>query len=108
RRPLYSERSPAPIRQSGPMKIKSVCVQLVVATALGSVIASAQTQSQAAQLARGGRTLSASEVKDLETHLADNPEDLVARTRLLGYYTSTALRTIGAEATRDARRRHIL
>jgi hypothetical protein len=90
------------------MKIKFVLVLMVVATALGSAIARAQTQYQAAQFAREGRALSASQAKELETRVADNPEDRAARTRLLGYYASTALRTIGAEATRDGRRRHIL
>jgi tetratricopeptide (TPR) repeat protein len=77
------------------------------ANLLWSVTVTAQTVPPA-QLAREGRTLSVAQVNDLETRLTTNPEDLAARTRLLGYYFASAQRVVGADATRAARRRHIV
>jgi hypothetical protein len=74
---------------------------------LWSLIVTAQTVP-AVQLAREGRALSVAQVSDLETRLTTNSEDLAARTRLLGYYFASAQRVIGADATRAARRRHIV
>jgi hypothetical protein len=88
------------------MKIRIALV--VAATTLSGVTARAQTQQEAAQFARDGRTLSPQQVSDLEDGLKANPDDLDARTRLLGYYFSSSLRIAGADATRGARRRHIL
>ncbi len=62
----------------------------------------------ATRLAREGRGLSAQQVNELEDRLKDTPDDLPARARLLGYYFMTAIRVAGPEATRAARRRHIL
>ena len=64
--------------------------------------------TSAARLAREGRGLSAIRVSDLEDRLKNTPHDLPARARLLGYYFSTADDAIGSEATRQARRHHIL
>jgi tetratricopeptide (TPR) repeat protein len=64
--------------------------------------------TSAARLAREGRGLSAIRVSELEDRLKNTPHDLPARARLLGYYFSTADDAIGSEATRQARRRHIL
>ena len=41
-------------------------------------------------LLREGASLTADEITDLEAHLADNPMDLSARTRLLGYWGDLA------------------
>jgi Flp pilus assembly protein TadD len=62
----------------------------------------------AARLAREGHRLSAQQVKALEVRLENTPDDLPARARLLGYYFATAIKVAGPEATRAARRRHIL
>ncbi|PYR33526.1 MAG: hypothetical protein DMF90_20445, partial [Acidobacteria bacterium] len=62
----------------------------------------------AARLARDGQRLSAEQVKALEGRLETTPDDLPARARLLGYYFATAIKIAGPEATRTARRRHIL
>ncbi len=62
----------------------------------------------AARLASEGHRLSAQQVKALEVRLENTPDDLPARARLLGYYFATAIKVAGPEATRAARRRHIL
>ena len=62
----------------------------------------------AARLAREGQRLSAEQAKALEVRLETTPDDLPARARLLGYYFATAIKVGGPEATRAARRRHIL
>jgi hypothetical protein len=43
-------------------------------------------QVEAAVLALGGRNLSAQEAESLEKLVAEHPDDIAARTRLLGYY----------------------
>ena len=80
----------------------------LLVSVLGRATPIAQTAPPASQLAREGRTLSVAQVNDLETRLTANPEDLAARTRLLGYYFASAQRAMGADATRAARRRHIV
>ena len=55
-----------------------------------------------------GRQLTAEAARSLEDQLNNNPEDLDARARLLGYYFTMAKSRIGVEATVIARRRHIL
>src|SRR3954466_15404459 len=82
---------------------------LVVVAALSCRMAAhAQAPAAASQLTREGRALSPKQASDLEERLTNEPEDLAARTRLLGYYFSSAVRTTGPDATRGARRRHIL
>lgn len=61
-----------------------------------------------AQLVREGFGLSKTAADELEARLEANPEDLAARTELLGFYARGALRLIGRDATIMARRRHIL
>ena len=80
----------------------------LLVSVLGRATPIAQTAPPASQLAREGRSLSVAQVNDLETRLTANPEDLAARTRLLGYYFASAQRAMGADATRAARRRHIV
>jgi hypothetical protein len=59
-------------------------------------------------LPREGRSLSAGDAARLEAQLAQQPEDLATRARLLGYYFYRSLALAGPAATHDARRRHIL
>jgi tetratricopeptide (TPR) repeat protein len=60
------------------------------------------------RLARDGYRLAKSDVEGLEATLAGSPDDLVARTKLLGFYFRSALPDLGPETTIAARRRHIL
>ena len=61
------------------------------------------------QLARQGRALSQAEAEGLESLLNNSPDDLAARTKILGFYfRGNAMRLYGRDATIEARRRHIL
>jgi tetratricopeptide (TPR) repeat protein len=61
------------------------------------------------QLARQGYALSQAEAEGLESLLKNSPDDLVARTKILGFYfRGGAMRLYGRDATIEARRRHIL
>ena len=60
------------------------------------------------ELARDGYTLSRTDAEAIEASLKDNPGDLAARTRLLGFYFRGATRIYPREVTIEARRRHIL
>jgi len=90
------------------MRTNRGLVLALLVSVLWRATPTAQTAPPASQLAREGRTLSVAQVNDLETRLTTNPEDLAARTRLLGYYFASAQRAMGADATRAARRRHII
>jgi hypothetical protein len=90
------------------MRTNRGLVLTLLVSVLWRATPTAQTAPPASQLAREGRTLSVAQVNDLETRLTTNPEDLAARTRLLGYYFASAQRAMGADATRAARRRHIV
>jgi hypothetical protein len=61
-----------------------------------------------ASIAREGYRLGKAEAEMLEGALNRNPDDLAARTRLLGFYFRGAVKLYGPEATIAARRRHIL
>src|SRR5262245_2234213 len=61
-----------------------------------------------AAVAREGYFLAKVEADALEAALANSPDDLITRTRLLGFYFRGAVRVYGREATIAARRRHIL
>jgi len=56
---------------------------------------------------RQGYSLSRENADKLEEKLKTTPEDLSARTQLLGYYFSTSIRESGPAVTLEARRRHI-
>ena len=56
---------------------------------------------------REGRRLSKVDALQLERRLEQNPHDLSARGKLLGYYFHRASRLLGSAATIAARRRHI-
>lgn len=55
--------------------------------------------------AMAGRNLSDEDVRNLESGLESNPDDVEARTRLLGYYLHRSFRSTEA---REARQRHVL
>jgi len=62
-----------------------------------------------ASIVREGYRLGKAEADKLEAALEANPDDLTARTKLLGfYYRRPTLDLLGPEATLAARRRHIL
>jgi tetratricopeptide (TPR) repeat protein len=60
------------------------------------------------RLARDGYRLSKNAAEELEAALAASPDDLAARSKLLGFYYRGAVADLGPEATVAARRRHIL
>jgi len=82
-----------------------VVVAFVVTLSGAATISGAGTSIQ--QL-REGRKLSTQQVSKLEARLKANPDDLATRARLLGYYYVSAINVAGPEATRAARRHHIL
>jgi len=57
---------------------------------------------------RYGRKMNKAEAVTLEKDLEENPNDLSARAKLLGYYFYQGLKQEGAAATIKARRRHIM
>lgn len=66
---------------------------------------SAQDHESAARLAMTGRNLSADAVRSLETQVKAAPDDVTARTQLLGYYFRSARTSPEAQ---EARQQHIL
>ncbi len=64
-------------------------------------------QLSAHELARQGYAMSRADAERLEEHLKTRPDDLAARTRLLGYYFARSLRLSGPAVRLEARRRHI-
>jgi hypothetical protein len=78
----------------------ALVMQLAPAAAQGADVASAK-------LARDGYTLTKDGAEELESLLRNRPDDLTARTKLLGFYFRGA-RTYSREITIEARRRHIL
>ena len=61
-----------------------------------------------AKLAREGYALTRNDAEDIESLLKNKPDDLAARTKLLGFYFRGATRVYPREVTIEARRRHIL
>jgi len=89
----------------------------LVAAALGTVFIAVQVAPALAQapsavppfkLARDGYTLTKSDAEAIESALKSAPDDLAARTRLLGFYFRGATHVYPIEVTIEARRRHIL
>jgi len=62
-------------------------------------------QLDATMLAMQGRKLSSQEVKKLEEKLEANPEDIISRTSVLGWYLQNRF---SSEPARKARQKHIL
>ena len=89
----------------------SKCILLAVAV-LASPAASAPAQQTPevsyVRIARDGYSLNKVDAEKIEASLASAPDDLQARTKLLGFYFRGAVRLYGAETTIAHRRRHIL
>src|SRR5262245_52371972 len=71
---------------------------------LGVALAKAQPTSgpsrdEVAQQALAGRNLTAAEVGELEGSIERNPDDLFTRTKLLGYYFGSRLKSAEAKQT---------
>lgn len=64
-----------------------------------------QQKLDATTLAMQGWKLSIEEVKELEEKLEANPEDLISRTKLLGWYSQ---KRFSSESARKGRHKHIL
>jgi tetratricopeptide (TPR) repeat protein len=64
--------------------------------------------SKMSQLAREGYKLTKEQAASLEEALAQTPDDLNGRARLMGYYFASGSQSLGAEARIQTRRRHIL
>jgi hypothetical protein len=60
------------------------------------------------KVAREGYALTPTTAEELEAALKINPDDLAARTRLLGFYFRQGNRTVDRDVAVAARRRHIL
>jgi hypothetical protein len=101
-------------RQAGKTRRRSLLMSLMlVITLIVLQTASAMAQEKGSvsfpQLARQGYALSQAEAEGLESLLKNIPDDLAARTKILGFYfRGGAMRLYGRDATIEARRRHIL
>lgn len=94
-------------RRSLFMSILFVIALIVLQTA--SAVAQDKASVSYPQLARQGYALSQAEAEGLESLLKNSPDDLAARTKILGFYfRGGAMRLYGRDATIEARRRHIL
>lgn len=91
-------------------------VAVIALTVVGALMAPAVAQDKDinknigsyVKLARDGYRLASSDADQLESLLSGSPDDLAARTKLLGFYYRAALPLIGRAATIENRRRHIL
>jgi hypothetical protein len=94
-------------RRSLLMSVWLVIMLIVLQTA--SAVAQEKASVSYPQLARQGYALSQAEAEGLESLLKNSPDDLAARTKILGFYfRGGAMRLYGRDATIEARRRHIL
>jgi hypothetical protein len=80
----------------------------LVAAQLAPAFAQGPDAVSPAQLAREGYTLTRNDAENIESLLKSRPDDLAARTRLLGFYFRGATRDYPLEIRIEARRRHIL
>ena len=78
------------------------------ASAQGKPPASAADLASPAGVAREGYTLTPAAAEALEATLTTNPNDLAARTKLLGFYFRQGGRAVARDAAIETRRRHIL
>lgn len=104
---------------SGRIQVKAILIQLCTVIMLGvcpggSALAASEQPDAQQSSGRGdvaipseGRRLSKADALQLEKRLEQDPHDLSARSKLLGYYFHRASRQLGVAATIDARRRHI-
>jgi hypothetical protein len=100
----------SPRRQAANSLLMSVLL-FIILIVLQTASALAQEKGNASypQLARQGYALSLAEAEGLESLLKNSPDDLAARTKILGFYfRGGAVRLYGRDATIAGRRRHIL
>jgi len=92
------------------MKISKWIVLAVALLAIPVSSAPAQQSPQVSyrRIAQDGYSLGKVDAEKIEASLAGAPDDLQARTKLLGFYFRGAIRLYGAETTIAHRRRHIL
>jgi hypothetical protein len=90
------------------MSLREIALAMLL---VASAPLEAQTRSlnshQPQQLMEQGANLGPGAAQDLEAQIEKNPEDLAARTKLLGYYYYQWMQP-GEAAARAARRKHIL
>ena len=99
----------SPRRQAANSLLMSVLlVIMLVVLQTASAVAQEKASVSYPQLARQGYALSQAEAEGLETLLKNSPDDLAARTKILGFYFRGAVRLYGRDVTIEARRRHIL
>ena len=84
---------------------RTAFVGLLVFALCTAVPGSVLGQDDVHRWAMAGRNLSEEAVRKLESGLESAPDDVEARTRLLGYYN---LRAFSSKEAREARQRHIL
>ena len=65
-------------------------------------------EKKMSQLVREGYKFTKDQASSLEETLAQTPDDLNVRARLMGYYFAPGSQSLGAEARIQSRRRHIL
>ena len=80
----------------------------LIAAQLTPALAQSPDLASSTKLARDGYALTKNAAEDIESLLRDKPDDLAARTRLLGFYFRGAARLYPREVTIEARRRHIM
>jgi hypothetical protein len=93
--------------------IASMLAAAVLSAALATVqltpaFAQRPAVTSPAELARDGYALTRNDAEAIEASLKDKPDDLAARTRLLGFYFRGATRVYPREVVIAARRRHIV
>jgi len=84
---------------------RTACVGLLVFALCTAAPGCVMGQDDGPGLAMTGRNLSQEAVRKLESGLESVPDDVEARTKLLGYYF---LRAHGSREAKEARQRHIL
>jgi hypothetical protein len=85
----------------------ALALPLLLSLPLWGFQARQPTFFQPQQLMEQGSNLGRGAAQELESQLEKNPEDLVARAKLIGYYYYQWMQP-GEEATKAARRKHIL
>jgi len=99
----------APVRAINVRLMNVLCVMTLVVLQMTAAFAQERNDASYPRLARDGYMLSQREAEDFESLLKNSPDDLAARTKLLGFYfRGGAVRLYGRDATIEARRRHIL
>ena len=97
-----------PGRPMSSMLTAAVLGATLVTVQLTPAFAQSPGVKSPAELAREGYALTRNDAEAIESLLENTPDDLAARTRLLGFYFRGATRLYSREFTIEARRRHIL